>query len=153
MDNIKIRAANEGDLPVLIEFEQEIINAERVFDNSLKAGEIHYYEFEDLIKSPKAIILVVEIDTEIIGSGYAVIKKAEPYLKHSEYAYIGLMYVKPAWRGIGINKQVLNTLKEWIIGNKITEIRLVVYEENILAKNAYKKAGFKDHVIEMRLEI
>jgi ribosomal protein S18 acetylase RimI-like enzyme len=153
MDNIKIRSANETDLSVLIEFEQEIIKAERAFDNSLKEGEIHYYNFQDLIASSKAKVLVAEINNEIAGSGYAVIREAAPFLKHCEYAYIGLMYVKHAYRGKGVNQQILQTLKEWIIGKKITEIRLVVYDENILAKNAYQKAGFKVHVLEMRMEI
>lgn len=153
MDNIKIREANEYDLTLLIEFEQEIIKAERAFDNSLKEEEIHYYDFRDLMASHKAKILVAEIDDKIIGSGYTVLKKNEPFLKHDEYAYIGLMYVKPAYRGRGINQQILQILKDWIIEKQITEIRLVVYDENITAINAYKKAGFKGHVLEMRMEL
>ena len=151
--NIKIREAVENDLSVLLEFEQEIIKAERLLDNSLKEGEIHYYNFGDLLISPKAKVLVVEIENEIIGSGYATINEAEPFLKHTEFAYIGLMYVKPQHRGQGINQQVLNRLKEWVIGKKVTEIRLVVYDDNTHAKNAYKKAGFKAHVLEMRMEL
>lgn len=153
MDNIKIREAGESDLTVLIGFEQEIIKAERAFDNSLKDGETHYYNFQDLIASPKAKVLVAEIENEIVGSGYAAIKDAELYLKHCEYAYLGLMYVKPGYRGKGINKRILQTLKKWIIEKKITEIRLVVYDANTPAKKAYQKAGFKAHVLEMRMEI
>ncbi len=153
MDNIKIREATENDLTLLIEFEQEIIKYERAFDDCLKEGETHYYNFQDLITSLKAKILVAEIDNEVVGSGYAEIKKAEPYLKYCEYGYIGLMYVKPKYRGKGINIQILQTLKEWIITKQISEIRLVVYDENTLAKNAYWKAGFKGHVLEMRMAI
>ena len=151
--NIKIREANEKDLNVLIEFELEIIKAERQFDNSLKEGEIHYYNFQKLLLSPNAKVLVIEIENEIIGSGYAAIKKADTFLKHSEFAYIGLMYVKPVHRGQGISQQVLHRLKEWIIKREVTEIRLVVYDDNTDAKKAYMKAGFKAHVLEMRMEI
>jgi len=150
---MKIREADENDLKELIEFEQEIIRTEREFDNCLKEGETHYYNFRNLLTSPKAKVLVVEIENEIVGSGYAVIKEAAPFLKHSEFAYIGLMYVKPAHRGKGINQRVLQTLKEWVIGKKVTEFRLVVYDENAHAKNAYMKAGFKPHVLEMRMEL
>lgn len=153
MNNLNIREATESDLTVLIEFEQEIIEYERAFDNCLKEGEINYYNFQDLITSPKAKVLVAETDNKIVGSGYADIKKAEPYLKHAEYGYIGLMYVRPQYRGKGINQQVLQRLKEWLIREQIKEIRLVVYDENVLAKNAYQKAGFKGHVLEMRLEV
>ncbi len=153
MDNIKIREANESDLTVLIEFEQEIIKAERAFDNSLKEGEIHYYNFQNLIASPKVKVLVAEIEDEIVGSGYAEIKDAELYLKQREYAYLGLMYVKPKYRGKGINQQVLQSLKKWIIEKNVTEIRLIVYDANTLAKNAFQKEGFKAHVLEMRMGI
>lgn len=153
MDNVKIREADLADIAVLIEFEQEIIKAERAFDTSLKEGETHYYNFPDLVASPKTKIIVAEINDEVVASGYAEIKKAEAYLKHAEYAYLGLMYVKPMYRGKGINQQVLKALKEWIIEKQIAEIRLVVYDDNILAKKAYQKAGFKPHVLEMRMEI
>ncbi len=151
MENFNIREASEYDLTSLIEFEQEIIKAERAFDNSLKEGEIHYYDFQDLIASPQAKILVAEIDNNIVGAGYAVLKDAEPFLKHCKYAYIGLMYVRPLYRGRGINQQILQTLKDWVMEKQIREIRLVVYDENTIAKNAYKKAGFKGHVLEMRM--
>jgi len=153
IDNIIIRKASLNDLPILKAFEQEIVKAERPFDSSLKDGEPHYYNFEDLLASPKAIILVAEIDNEIAGSGFAEIKKADLFLKHDEYAYVGFMYVKPALRGKGINQRILQVLKDWISEKKITEVRLMVYDENMLAKNAYLKAGFKAHVLEMRLEL
>ncbi len=35
----------------------------------------------------------------------------------------------------------------------MTIVRLKVYEENTIAKNAYLKAGFKQNLLEMRLEI
>ena len=100
----------------------------------LKRGEIHYYNLQELMTSPEAKVVVAEIDNEIVGSGYAVIKEADVFLKHHKYTHIGFMYVKPAWRGKGINQQVLQILKEWAIGKKITEIRLLVYDENIIAK-------------------
>ena len=150
---MKIREADMNDLGTLLEFEQEIILAERAFDNCLKEEETHYYNFQDLLMSPNAKVLVAEIENKIVGSGYAVIKEAEPYLKYSHFAYLGLMYVKPAHRGKGINQLVLQKLTGWVMEKKITEIRLVVYDENIHAINAYKKAGFKPHVLEMRMEI
>ncbi|MGC4034771.1 MAG: GNAT family N-acetyltransferase [Chitinophagaceae bacterium] len=153
MNNLKIRDATIQDVPTLLQFEQEIIQAEREFDDSLKEGHIHYYDFPFLVTSSLAKVMVAEINNEIVGSGYAVIKEAEPYLRHSRFAYIGLMYVKPAHRGRGINQQVLQVLKEWLTENNISELRLVVYNDNLTAKNAYLKAGFNAHVLEMRMKL
>jgi ribosomal protein S18 acetylase RimI-like enzyme len=150
---MKIREADMNDLNVLIEFEQEIIQAEREFDNALKEGEFHYYNFQELLISPTAKVLVAEIEDEMVGSGYAVLKKADSFLKFNEYAYIGLLYVKPGHRGKGINQLILQKLKDWVAEKKVREIRLVVYDDNEKAKNAYLKAGFKAHVLEMRMEL
>ena len=153
MHNIIIRSANENDLDILFQFEQEIVKTERPFDITLKEGEIHYYSLKDLITSSKAKVLVAEIDNEVVGSGYAEIREADAFLKHSVYAHLGFIYVKPAWRGKGLNQQVLQCLKEWISEKGVTEIRLLVYNENTVAQNAYQKAGFKPLLVEMRMEV
>ena len=63
------------------------------------------------------------------------------------------MYVKPAFRGQGINKRILHGLIGWAKSQNLTEVRLEVYDENTIAKNSYLKAGFKPNLLEMRLEI
>lgn len=148
-----VRTALTEDLAVLLTFEQEIIEAERPFDSTIKEGEVHYYDLRQLIESPQAEVVVAEINQTIIGSGYAVIRTAQEYLKHNRYAYLGFMYVKPEYRGKGVNKAILEALKQWVIAQEITEIRLEVYEENTIAKNAYQKAGFKAHLLEMRMDV
>jgi GNAT superfamily N-acetyltransferase len=150
---MKVRDANEADLKALYEFEKEIICTERKFDSTLQDEDFHYYDFKDLIISQDVKIVVVEVDNEVVGSGFAQMKKAENYLKHAAYAYVGLLYVKPLHRGKGINSVVLQTLKDWIRKRGITEIRLVVYETNEAARIVYQKAGFIPHVLEMRMEI
>jgi len=149
----EIRKAHETEMEVLLRFEQGIIEAERPFDNTLKEGEIHYYNLLELIKSEKAEVLVAVINEEIVGSGYVKISEAQPYQKYSTYAYLGFMYVKPAFRGKGINQQILQGLIDWAKSHNLTEVRLDVYDDNTIAKNAYLKAGFKPNLLEMRLEI
>jgi GNAT superfamily N-acetyltransferase len=63
------------------------------------------------------------------------------------------MYVKPAFRGQGINKKILNALIDWAKSQNLKELRLEVYDENIIAKNSYLKAGFIPSLLEMRMEI
>jgi GNAT superfamily N-acetyltransferase len=150
---MSIRPACENDLPTLLEFEQEIIKLERSFDSTLKSGAVHYYDLKQLLVSPTSEIVVVEIDNEVVGSGYAMIKEADLFLEHSHFVYLGFMYVKLTHRGKGINQAILENLKEWAIDKGIHEIRLAVYEENSVAKKAYEKAGFKAHMLEMRIKI
>lgn len=147
---IQIRPAKEDDIDTLLEFEKGIIETERPFDTTLKDGEIHYYDLVELIRSPGSAVVVAEIDSQLVGSGYAQVRKADPFLKHTYFAYLGFMYVRPAFRGKGINQSLLEALISWAKSKGISEIRLDVYDENIVAKNAYLKAGFKPILLTMR---
>ncbi|MDR0266138.1 MAG: GNAT family N-acetyltransferase [Sphingobacterium sp.] len=148
-----IRQARENEVDTLIEFEQGIVEAERPFDNTLKEGEIHYYDLLELIRSEEAEVLVAVVEDQLVGSGYAKLLDAKPYQKFKKYAYLGFMYVKPAYRGQGINKLILERLISWAKEKNISEVRLQVYDENTIAKNAYRKVGFKPNLLEMRMEI
>ncbi len=150
---IEIRKAFEEEIGILLNFEKGIIATERPYDNTLKEGEIHYYDLLALIRAENAEVLVAVVNNELAGSGYAKILPAEPYQKYTEYAHLGFMYVEPAFRGKGINKKILAGLIDWAKNKNITEIRLEVYDENTIAKSAYLKAGFKPNLLGMRLEI
>ena len=151
MADITIRKATLQDLDTLFRFEQGVIEAERPFDNTLKSGHIHYYNLEEMIAAPHIELLVAEQDGELIGSGYARIENAKHYLQHSHHAYLGFMYTDPAHRGKGVNKKIIDTLKNWAAAQNITELRLDVYYNNVSAIKAYEKAGFNVHMIEMRM--
>lgn len=149
-----IRKATIEDLPVLLQFEQGIITAERPFDSTLKPDPISYYDLKAFITSTDVQVLVAEIDGEIAGSGYARIKKnPDAYYDFEKYAYLGFMYVLPAYRGMGVNQAIIEELKKWIVEQGLTEIRLEVYNDNIGAIKAYEKAGFKKRMIEMRIRL
>lgn len=147
------RDATADDLAMLLRFEQCLIDEERHFDKTLRQTRTYYYDFAAMLGNTDVKLIVSEKDHEIIGSGYARIKDAAPFLTHRQYAFLGFMYVLPEWRGKGINKKIIQELKKWAISRNIHEIRLDVYCENKAAIKAYMKAGFESHVLEMRLQI
>ena len=151
MEQIITRTATLADLDTLLEFEQGIIQTERPFDPTLKDGYINYYDIAAMIQAPHVEVLVAETSSEIVGSGYARIEDSKIYLKHPKHAYLGFMYVKPEYRGKGVNKQVIAALQQWAIGRGITEFRLDVYSDNLPAVKAYEKICFIKHLIEMRM--
>ncbi|WP_422361376.1 GNAT family N-acetyltransferase [Reichenbachiella sp.] len=153
MSSISIRPATQEDLPILHEFEQGIITAERPFDPTLKPDPINYYDLKALVESDRASVIVAEDQGQLVASGYANIVEAKDFYKHTRYAYLGFMFVKPDYRGKGIITQILDELKSWSKAKGINEIRLEVYSENDPAVRAYEKAGFKKHMVEMRMDI
>ncbi len=146
------RNARMEDLPILLDFEQQLIKAERPFDITIREDPVSYYDIKEMIDDDNACVLVVEYNGEIVASGYAISKKARHYLDHEYYAYLGFMYTQPDFRGKGLNAKIVEVLKQWAESKGLSEMRLTVYEDNVPAVKAYEKVGFKKHIIEMRVE-
>jgi len=151
MIEIQIREAEFNDIDKLKLFEQGVIQYERPFAPNLKDDPIVYYDLRNLMEREDARIAVACIDTEIVGSGYALIKDSRPYKQPEKFAYLGFMYVLPKYRGKGINGKIIDDLILWAKQKKLTEIQLDVYAENTSAINAYRKRNFKPDLLKMRL--
>ena len=150
MNEISIRKALPEDLEQLLVFEQAIINTERPFDPTLNSDPINYYDLKTMLAASHIQVVVAETDNRIIASGYARIETSKPFLKHEKHAYLGFMYVLPEYRGKGLNKKIMDALKNWAELQNIKEFRLEVYYDNASAIKAYEKFGFSRHILEMR---
>lgn len=148
-----VRKATLKDVPILLEFEQGLIKAERPMDPTIKEGKISYYDVSEFIKNDDSELYVVELNHEIVASGYAKIKSDRHYLKHEKQGYLGFMFVPEAHRGHGYNKLIMDALIQWCKDRQVFEIRLDVYDLNHSAIRAYEKAGFKKHLITMRMNL
>jgi GNAT superfamily N-acetyltransferase len=154
MKEVIVRSATLDDLDRLFSFEQAIIEAERPFDETIRTGpDVHYYDLTELIASPDAEVVVGELDSTIVGTGYARIESAKSYLNYAKHSYLGFMYVLPAHRGKGINKQIVEVLEEWSRSKGVTEMRLEVYAANAPAVRAYEKSGYSGLLLLMRKEL
>lgn len=147
---IEIRTATLDDVKILREFEQSLIESERLFDNSIKNDHIIYYDIEDLISKPDAEVVIAKYENDLVGCGYARIEKGQSFFSYSKYCFLGFMYVKREYRGNGINQKIIERLEHWSLQNGIAEMRLEVYCENQAAIRSYEKAGFSKLVIEMK---
>ena len=148
-----VRKAKPEDLPVLIEFMKGLVEAERPMDPTIKDGHVVYYDLSEIMGNDNSDLYVVELNNELVASGYAKIKEDRPYLKHDKQGYLGFMFVPEKHRGNGYNKLIMDVLLKWCKARHIDEIRLDVYEDNPSAIRAYEKVGLKKHLINMRMNI
>ena len=147
---VRIRRAEHQDLPILEDFLQQLIAVERPMDPSLEQVEfIKYYELSSFIESATAELYVATVNNEIVGSGYGDIRQNKAHFAHTNYGYVGFMFVKEEFRGLGISSKVLEKIFEWFRSKGIKETRLTVYQENPSAIRAYEKVGYKKNLIEM----
>jgi GNAT superfamily N-acetyltransferase len=108
---------------------------------------------QHLLTAPNIYLVVAEINGLPVGCGYARIVEALHFIRHTHHAHLGFMYVQPQHRGKGVNKKIIEALKNWAKTNNLTEMRLEVYYNNTPAVKAYLKAGFTHHVEDMRMPI
>ncbi|WP_106793146.1 GNAT family N-acetyltransferase [Aquimarina sp. Aq78] len=149
-----IRTAIIEDLPILLDFEQKIIEAERPMDPTLiQDKKISYYSVKDYVLSDHTEVVVAEIEGEIVGSGYGQIRDRKNFFKQKQLGYIGFMYVKDEHRGKGVSQEIIKYICDWFASKNLEEIRLTVYDQNPRAIRAYEKVGFKKHLIEMRVNL
>jgi GNAT superfamily N-acetyltransferase len=153
MAKLKIRDAEMIDLPILLEFEQAIVESERPNEKNIKQGNVNFYDLENLIRSTDSKVLVAELNNQLIGSGFADIRRSRDYLEDEYHSYLGFMYVKPQHRGKGINQLIIQQLIDWSKEKGLTAISLEVLEKNTPAVKSYEKVGFEKVLIEMRMNL
>ncbi len=106
-------------------------------------------------------IFVAEEKDRIIGFIQGVIiehKKGDDTfydLTHnpSKEGWVGLLFVKPEYRGGGTGQQLLDEMKNYFISKNCTSIRLLVLSDNKHAVAVYEKNGFMRHDLEMVLKV
>lgn len=149
---MKIRTAQHADLPILLDFEQQIIATERPMDPTLiQDRPISYYPIAEYLDADHTEVLVAEADGAVVGSVYGQIRDRKPFFQTSQLGYIGFMYVRQSHRGQGVSQALIDAITTWFRQQGIQEIILHVYAQNPRAIRAYEKAGFDQHLIEMRL--
>ncbi|GAA0718781.1 hypothetical protein GCM10009430_17340 [Aquimarina litoralis] len=152
--NIKIRTAKIEDLPILLDFEQEIIKTEIPMDPTLiTSKKINYYDLSEYIKADHTEVAVAEINGEIVGSGYGQIRDRKVFFKETAMGYIGFMFVKEDYRGMGVSQNIIKHLSDWFRSKNIYELHLDVYDQNPRAIKAYEKAGFEKYLVKMRVNL
>ncbi len=153
MARIDLRKAVLSDEPILLDFEQKVLEAERPYDSSIKLVGAFYYDLKSLLTSDKSHFIVAEAGDNVIGCGYAQIRESKQSLIHDFHSYLGFMYVAPSYRGRGVNKRIVEELIEWSKRQGAPDCYLDVYSGNEAAIRAYEKAGFSKSMTEMKLKL
>lgn len=152
LDGFILREARRGDYESLLALEQKVIAAERPYNALLKESGAYYYDIGKLISDQGSRLVVGEVSGAIIATGYAQVRQSKPALEHDNHGYLGFMYVAEEYRGLGLNKVLLQDLVSWGQQQGVTNFYLDVYAENKPAIRAYEKFGFRNSLLEMKLD-
>ena len=164
-----IREANENDYKRIDEMQLELQKYFSEIDQSRESlpyrniHDAHRY-MQKMIADAKNMngkMFIAEKKDIVIGFIQGVIiehKKGDDEiydLSHnpSKEGWVGLLYVKPDYRGCGVGQELLGRMKDYFLAQGCTSIKLLVLSDNTSAIDFYKKSGFIAHDLEMVIKI
>lgn len=150
---MKIRIAEVKNFDKLIEIRKEFFRWEAERDKRVDPN----YEKRSLsirtgknLRQDNVAFFIAEEKGQIVGFAGASIDKAAKWTKLEKEGHLFNLYVKEDYRRKGIGKKLIKRTMEWFKKNKISDVKILVYNFNEKAHKIYKKYNFKDYVIEMR---
>ena len=127
-------------------------------------NDAHYYMqkmMDDAKNMDGKIFVAEEEDGRLTGFIQGVIiehRKSEDDFydlthKSSKEGWVGLLFVRPEYRGRNIGQNLLNEIKNYFKSKNCTSMKLLVLSDNKHAIAVYEKNGFMRHDLEMTLNI
>lgn len=94
-----------------------------------------------LLESASGCILVAEIDRAVVGmcTGQLTISTAEGGLS----LLVEDVVVERKWRGLGIAREMLDTLAQWAAGLGVSRLQLLADRNNAAALKFYDRLGWQ----------
>jgi len=101
------------------------------------------------LKQNNTVFFIAKEKGEILGYSGAEIKNNPASFKFKKRGCMFNLYVKPKYHGKGIGKKLINETMKWFKKKRISDLMIMVYNNNKKAHKIYNKFGFKDYIIEL----
>ncbi len=153
---VKIRKLEEDDVDGISELWQEFarlredITEHRILNDD--AADYFFGYATGLLQRKDALTLVAEDEEtgELVGYLIAQKQRKPPIYSHTRVAYLSDAYVRDSHRKQGILGRFIETLRAWAIGEGITAIDVMLFQENQMAHEVYRHLGFSEYRTVMR---
>lgn len=96
------------------------------------------------------LVILVKDWGKAVGFAHGMVKFLPDYLGGFAVGSITHVYVDDDSRRSGIGKALVNQLEDWFLTKKVHSIELQVITGNPLAKEFWKKLGYKEELIQYR---
>jgi ribosomal protein S18 acetylase RimI-like enzyme len=156
-EKVEIREATEKDAETLRSFwlnlAKEMFEIEGYILPSVRNADVWVSFVLRGIKEGKAEVLFAQRGKEPVGFAHLTYPTSERYQTSVRFAVIHVMYVKPAYRRMGIGTRLMEEVVKRIKERGTENVRLNVLARNVEAVRFYERFGFKVYRYGMRKEI
>ena len=106
-----------------------------------------------ITRSDGFVEVVENSKKDLVAYLVGAIVKRPPYRIKANYAELESIIVEPAYRGANLGTKLVSDFISWCRQNKIDYVSLLVASQNDSAIKFYKKTGFKEYDLTMRLKL
>ncbi len=160
LKNQKIKIFQTRNPEIVKELVAELRRVENKFDADMRSDEESVEKQIEWMKrklqSESTFLFVAIRENEkrnVIAYVFGWIEKRNKnYWKLTRFGYVGELFVKEEFRGMGVGRALLEKAEKWFAERGITKIFLDVEAENP-AVNFYKKLGYRELELRMVKEI
>lgn len=156
--NITIRQANIADQQGVTKYAIQLVYQHQNF-NPLRFTAFENHEqqlfdfFAEQITNPKAVVLVVEVENEIVGYSFIRLEESSFVDIAPEAVWLHDIYIDESARGMGAGKLLLDASIDAAkkFGSQV--LILQVAAQNEFAKKLFEANGFKVATYEMMMNL
>lgn len=99
---------------------------------------------KDILEDKNSLTLIYEINSKAVACISATIDNTSFYPSRiGKVAFVGMCWVDEEYRGKNIASKLLSKIEKWAKQYSIKTLELSYVVENLIAKNAWRKMGFK----------
>ena len=151
-----IRKANINDLPEIIVMAKEMADYHRSLDKYYKPAESYKnleQDFEKELSDKNILFLAAAKNGNIAGYFRGAIEPSPMYVTPKKIGVIYDIYVKGNHRKQGVGELLMKEVLDWFESKNIKNIELSVDARNTSAINFWKKFGFFEYKLRMRIDL
>jgi GNAT superfamily N-acetyltransferase len=154
-----IRPAKPGDIEAIAKLWEELVAYHRELDAALPVaaddGSEHYSRrIQDSLYNNHTRVLVAEEDGEVVGYILGVLVDLLPEMFIQERGgFVADVYVKPAYRGRGIGRRLVQAIKKWFRSLNVRHFEWYVAAHNPDGIAFWRSVGGRDVMIRMRARL
>jgi ribosomal protein S18 acetylase RimI-like enzyme len=105
------------------------------------------------ITSDDDIVWIVEKDSKAVGLLVGSTWNEPTIKEHALVGELSSIYLDPEIRGKGIGTELIQRFKKWAEEKNVTRLVITASSLNEKAIALYKKMGFEDHLIKLRMDL
>lgn len=95
-------------------------------------------------------LAIAESRGKVIGFARGIVRLSPEHLASEKIGFVDHTFVCQKWRGIGVGRELYNSLEKWFYSKGVRKLELQVLCGNTSAIDTWRAFGFQEELLQMR---